>query len=296
MSYSYSTLEFEPRRMGPGLRWLIVITAACYVLELLAELFGGAKWYSFIVGFFGLSRPGIAELWLWQFVTYMFLHQPMIWHVLFNMIGLFFFGRDLEMNMGTMRFLLLYFMSGILGGLGWLMLDQSGYPCIGASGAVFGVTFAFATFYPHQRVTLLIFFVLPLTISARTMALGFAAINVISMMGGGEENVAYAAHLAGGFAGWLYALALKRSGRLYMRGVPASIGWFRSLKAKFWRWYRGYTLRVLGSDDEYVPAREEVDRILEQVTERGLNSLSKKDRAILDLASRRGGESGGVDR
>ena len=92
----------------------------------------------------------------WTIVTYMFLHGG-FGHIFFNMLALYFFGPPVEQRMGGNRFLTLYFISGIVGALFSIVL---GVPVIGASGAVMGVSLAFAKFWPRQQV--LIWGVLPI--------------------------------------------------------------------------------------------------------------------------------------
>lgn len=233
---------------------------------------------------FGLSRSGLRSAWLWQPLTYMFLHGGVL-HLLFNMIGLFFFGPETERAVGTGRFLALYLGCGILGGMGWV--GVSGNPhavCIGASGAVFGVLGAFAGLFPARPVTLLVFFVLPVTVKARTLALLLGAANLFSLvMEPGQ--IAYTAHLVGGAAGYLYGVA-------YFRRLSLSPArWFADLR---WHWLRrrftvmrpgeGDPLQADGSGaDEGSP--EDVDRILEKIAARGIGSLTPNERDILTRAS-----------
>src|ERR1041385_5898318 len=94
-----------------------------------------------LVPVLALSHP-------WTLVTYMFLHAGM-GHIFFNMLSLFFFGPRLEMKLGGINFLWLYFISGIMGGL--LSFVFTSYtPIIGASGAVYGVMLGFARYWPRE--------------------------------------------------------------------------------------------------------------------------------------------------
>src|SRR5918999_2555556 len=88
----------------------------------------------------------------WTLVTYMFLHGGLS-HILFNMLALYFFGSRVELRLGSRHFILLYLISGIAGGLLSLVFSPR-VPIIGASGAVFGVSFAFAYFWPRERIYL----------------------------------------------------------------------------------------------------------------------------------------------
>lgn len=137
---------------------------------------------------------------IWQVVTYMFSHAS-ISHILFNMLGLFFFGIQVERRMGSTEFLLFYFISGIGAGIFSLIiyLLSGSYMVwlLGASGAVFAVLLAFATFFPEARI--FIFGIFP--VKAPYLVMGYAAIELFSQMTNVSSAVAHLTHLAGfGFA------------------------------------------------------------------------------------------------
>ncbi len=145
----------------------------------------------------------IVRNWWWQIFSYMFVHSG-IWHLLFNMLGLFFFGVQLERRIGSNEFLLFYLLSGTLAGVLSLLvywLTGAYYVwLVGASGAVFAVLLAYATYYP--RSTILIFGIIP--VKAPVLIVGYAAIEIFSMFSRNQGNVAHLTHLAGfGFA-YLY--------------------------------------------------------------------------------------------
>jgi membrane associated rhomboid family serine protease len=137
-----------------------------------------------------LSQP-------WTIITYMFLHGG-FWHLAFNMLGLFFFGPRLEVTLGSQRFLLLYFISGICGGLlSFVFAPHT--PIIGASAAVFGVFYAFARYWPREQ--LYVWGVFP--VQARWMVIGMTVLSLFGGFGGFEQGIAHFAHL-GGFVGGFF--------------------------------------------------------------------------------------------
>ena len=143
--------------------------------------------------------------WIWQFVTYMFIHDPRsIGHLLFNMFALFIFGRQVESHMGSREFLLYYFLTGILAGLfsflAYIFTGQYFITLMGASGAIFAVQLAFAAFFPNSIIY--IWSILPLR--APVMVLGFTALEVFFILTGTRGNVAHTTHLAGFAFGWIY--------------------------------------------------------------------------------------------
>ena len=146
--------------------------------------------------------------WIWQFITYMFVHDPRsISHLLFNMLALFIFGRQVEWKMGSREFLLYYLFTGVLAGVfSFVVYLFTGYAWIslmGASGAIFAVQLAFAAFFPRSIVYL--WGILPLR--APVMVLGFTGLEVFFMLTGGGGNVAHTTHLAGFAFGWIYFMA-----------------------------------------------------------------------------------------
>jgi membrane associated rhomboid family serine protease len=136
-----------------------------------------------------------ANAW-WQVVTYMFCHANFT-HLFLNMLSLYLFGVQLERHMGSGEFLLYYLVSGIGAGLATLLVNtatgQGMVYVVGASGAIFAVLLAFASFFPDSRI--FIFGILPMR--APTAVLVFAGIEVVSMFTNLSAGVAHLTHLAG---------------------------------------------------------------------------------------------------
>jgi len=143
--------------------------------------------------------------WVWQFFTYMFIHDPnSIGHLLFNMLALFIFGRQVEGHIGSREFLLYYFLTGALAGIfsfvAYLFTGNPWVTLMGASGAIFAIQLAFAVFFPNSVIY--IWGILPLR--APVMVLGFTGLGLVFMITGRGGNVAHVTHLAGFGFGWLY--------------------------------------------------------------------------------------------
>lgn len=139
----------------------------------------------------------------WQFFTYMFLHQN-IPHILYNMLGLLFFGLSLEKAIGSKEFVLFYIVCGVLSGffsfLVYKFTGQYRIFLLGASGAIYSVLFAYAVFFP--RSVIFIWGILP--VPAPVMVLIYAIIELGSQLLGNGGNVAHMTHLFGFLAAWLY--------------------------------------------------------------------------------------------
>jgi membrane associated rhomboid family serine protease len=227
-----------------------------------------------------------SHLWkFWTLLTYGFLHDDRSpWHILFNMLTLWFFGRPIEAILGRAEFLRFYCVSIVAAGLIWLIGERlAGFGMasrlVGASGGVMAVLAAFIWYYPRQ--TVLIYGILPVPAWALGMVYLFS-----DLQGAGSRasNVAHVAHLAGAAFGILYVW---RGWRL--DGLADVWDRFRSGLRK--RRLRVFSPddsedRGFGRDDE-PPLEEEVDRILEKIGRSGEASLTRQERDTLARASRR---------
>ena len=139
----------------------------------------------------------------WQFFTYMFMHYD-ISHIVCNMLGLLVFGLPLEKRIGSREFLLFYLTCGTLSGffsyLVYLYTGQAQVFLLGASGALYGVLFAYAVFFPRSMI--FIWGIIP--IPAPVLVLIYTLIEVFSQFTGRNAGVAHLTHLFGFFAAWLY--------------------------------------------------------------------------------------------
>ena len=142
-------------------------------------------------------QPETVLLRPWTPITYMFVHGGM-GHIFFNMLSLYFFGPAVEARLGGRRFITLWFVSGLAGAA--LSFFTPAASIVGASGALFGVMFVFASFFPHERIY--VWGVLP--IPARIFVLLMTGISLLGVRGWIESGVAHFAHLGGFVGGWLY--------------------------------------------------------------------------------------------
>jgi len=231
-----------------------------------------------VVYFLQYTMPVVTELFVfvpayilyrpWTIVTYMFLHSPSsITHILFNMLGLYFFGPQVEARLGPRRFVQLYFISGISGALlSFLFAPMS--PILGASAAVFGVMLAFAMFWP--RVQILIYGIIP--VEARVLVLITTAISLWSGFRGSTGGVADFAHL-GGYVGAYIFLRLIDPARRVARFKAATIG--KPSADLLANWKRVDASRV------HEVNRDELNRILDKINASGLPSLTPEERVFL---------------
>ncbi len=155
--------------------------------------------------------PGlvIQKLYIWQFVTYMFTHAGFS-HILFNMLGLFFFGMQVERRIGSYEFLLFYLLTGILAGIFsfiiYYLTGSFNVILLGASGAIFAVLFAFAVYFPNANIYLMGIF----PVRAPMLVIGYALYTLFSQFTRAGSGVAYLTHLAGfGFAYLYFIIRLR---------------------------------------------------------------------------------------
>jgi membrane associated rhomboid family serine protease len=176
---------------------LIIINVGMYLLTMLfPQLFRYLALTPYLV---------VREREIWQVATYMFLHGG-VWHILINMLVLFIFGSRLEHRVGSSEFLLYYFITGVGAGIATVAVNwyigMAVVPVVGASGAIFGVMLAFATFFPDTTIFVNFFIPLP----ARIAVLVFAGLELVFMFVGTRSGVAHLTHLAGFLFGYLYFL------------------------------------------------------------------------------------------
>lgn len=141
----------------------------------------------------------------WQLLTYGFLHGSMT-HLFFNMLGLYMFGPDIERLVGS-RFFFVYFLVCVVAA-GLLHLAITPVPAVGASGGLYGVLLAFGWYFPHRRLMLLI---PPIPMSARTLVVVFAVVELFFGVTQTNAGVAHFAHLGGMVGGWVM-IELRRRG------------------------------------------------------------------------------------
>src|SRR6267143_1487183 len=137
--------------MTPWVFRLIVANVAVFMLQMANP---GIERYLEFVPILALRHP-------WTVVTYMFVHASP-GHIFFNMLGLYFFGPRLELTLGSRRFLQLYFTAGIAGALLSLLTFSPTIGIVGASGAIYGVFYGYARYWPHDRI--LIWGILPMPV------------------------------------------------------------------------------------------------------------------------------------
>ena len=161
-----------------------------------------------------LYPAGTPHFHSWQVVTYMFLHADFS-HLFFNMFALWMFGRTLEYELSSKRFLTYYMACGIGAALIQLLvcwLEGSYVMTVGASGAVFGILLAFGMMHPNNIIMLMF---PPIPIKAKWFVVIYGVIELLAGVSGRMDNVAHFAHLGGMIWGFLLLKYWKKTGKIF---------------------------------------------------------------------------------
>ena len=188
---------------GPPLtrmvKYLILVISGVFVLTFIpAQLFPD---WGFVFALFGLRPYDVTHhLFLWQLVTYLFLHGG-FFHVIFNLFALWMFGSDLESRWGSKQFLFYFFLTGVGAGLFDVALQPSVMmPTIGCSGAVYGLLLAYGLIFPDRPIYL--YMIIP--IKAKWFVVIMGVIEFVSSLSSPGSSVSHIAHLGGMLFGLLY--------------------------------------------------------------------------------------------
>jgi len=235
---------------------------------------------------FAVEGQTLTQPWMWwQFLTYGFVHDPgEITHVLFNMFGLYVFGRDVERRMGPMDFPRFYLLAviagGIVGAATLLAMGQT-VGTIGASGAVIATAVMFACYFPHREILLM--FVFPM--KAWVLAVLFVGMDIAGALGihqsmGQASNTAFTVHLAGAF----FALGYYFLGWKFAWLDLAAIA---DIPRRLSQRSRRMKLKLHDPDSKMEKEADDADRILAKIHEKGEASLTASERRTLERYSRR---------
>ena len=234
-----------------------------------------------------------------RLITSGFLHVSWI-HLIVNMLSLYFFSDALEMQMGLLKFLLIYFGSLLGGNIFSLIVHKNhgSYSAVGASGAVSGIIFGAIALFPGFGIR---FFGIPFSVPAWLYGIAFVLYTIYGIRSA-RDNIGHEAHLGGALTGLIIAIIMEPSSLVYnyltilIILVPSVIfiyfiitkpaflsidNYFHKEKKNFYSIEHRYN--AVKAD-----VQRKVDMILEKIHRKGLESLSKKEKEILEEYSRRG--------
>lgn len=198
-------LSPDPKlQYSPVCKTIILLNVFVFLLSVMGNILDLTfiNSLSFINTFALFPETVMHEGMFWTPFTYMFLHGGWM-HILFNMLGIYLLGPDLEQTFGHVKFLALYLLSGWLGAVAFIIISYliQGQltPCVGASGAIFGILGGIVALYPKR-----VYVILPLMIPVRAsvLAILLLSIHLFFIMTPYGNHVAYEVHLGGGLAGF----------------------------------------------------------------------------------------------
>jgi len=302
--------SYRPRGLGgfslfpPVIKNLLIIVGIVFLLQTLLNniSFNGVPGWYIIDRWFALNPLNGVDaagqsynFQIWQLITYQFMHGG-FGHIFFNMFALWVFGIEIENMWGSEKFLFFYLLSGVVAGLFYLLLSPLiGIPpavTIGASGAIYGVMIAFGLFFPDRPIYL--YFFIP--IKAKYLITFLVIIEIIFVNSAGS-NIARLAHLGGALAGFIFIMLDKDS---YI-SLKRILNWnfhvngrnnpFSNLQNPFKKENveeaKFYEIKNNQKTGESKVTQEEIDRILDKISESGYKNLTTEEKRVLFEASKK---------
>jgi membrane associated rhomboid family serine protease len=275
----------NPMRLNLSVTNILLVSL---VVAFFAQYARPGPYQDWVLDHFALSIQGLRHGYIWQLLTFQFMHAGLS-HLVCNGVGLWSFGRFVEARLGKARFLTLYLLSGVFGGLvqcaaGLILPGLFGAVTVGASAGIFGLIAAFATLYPDETVRL--FFLIP--IQARYFIHLSIVFTLVCMVIPSQMEVANAAHLGGILFGMFY---IRRG--LSWTGGRMDWNFFRRKSSRAPAPLRAGSgafkpRRTKAAENPELPSEEfisqEVDPILDKISAHGIQSLTERERQILQAA------------
>ncbi len=307
-SSSYSSWNRNQRWDSVTVK-ILAICVLVFLIQMVVRSFFSIQAQNAFDQYLALSWDGISSGYIWQILTFQFMHGGIL-HILVNGLVIYTIGKPLEDDLGKKRFLQLYLLSGVAGGLaqvvggriapGWI----ADLPTVGASAGAFGLLAAFGVLYAYRRITVLLFFIIPITLSARALLYGVLGFTVIMFFldrpdGGDAVLVAHMAHLGGLVFGLIYTKQVAASGQTWKEALGlenlfnrGGSSWYERRQTNQWRKNvnRVRQQQSQNADSEESPLSptefisQKVDPILDKISKQGIQSLTEEERKILERA------------
>ncbi len=308
---------FYYQRMTPVVKTIIVVNIIVFLLQKISSVFvsNGFLELNFSIHYLSI----VYEYKVWQLVTYMFLHGD-FWHILFNMLALYFLGCEVEREWGSKHFLRFYLSTGVGAGLVIFALDSFlvflnpdnisslGYT-LGASGAIFGLLLAYSLLYSERRVTLLLFFIIPVNMKAKNLLFFSLGISFLLPIIFGV-NVSNSGHVGGVLSGIIYFLVYRKDQTYFYCLYMLNQWWqnsknflfppkLKSFNKKFDSNGSGKHNRHSRHGDHFshrqkldetqmteAEIESKIDELLDKISVSGLRGLSEEEKGFLERVSK----------
>lgn len=287
----------------PVIKNLLIINVAVFLLQTIIErtIIAGMPGWLFINEQFALNPisggyliqgvPFEFNFQIWQLITYQFLHGSFT-HLFFNMFAIWMFGVELENIWGSQKFLIFYLTCGVGAGLMHIFLTPiiagSNTWTVGASGAVYGVLVAFAMMFPDRYIY--IYFLFP--VRAKYLIAFYIIFEFMAI--GSSDMVAHLAHIGGALFGFIFVLLNNKKiiniGDVFSK--PRSKNKFRrpsdyKREGKIIEDADYYEITKKSGEDDYETSQEEIDVILDKISQSGYQNLTDREKKILFEASKK---------
>lgn len=286
----------------PVLKYILIINGAVFFIQILLQ----GTYLGNLIRYFGALQPVLVDsssFFPTQLITYQFMHAN-FGHIFFNMLILWMFGVEIENIWGSKKFLIFYLACGIGAGLAQLfiapVIEGVAAPTVGASGSVYGVMAAFALFFPNRYI----FFYFLIPIQAKYLIPGLIILEWFLVSS--SSGVAHLAHIGGAVTGLIFVLSDRRYVYNFFKLWESLKRNFNSPsnKGNFSSKSRG-SFRKNPYDDQDVEEakfydieskkqskdeidQEEIDRILDKISQSGYQKLTEREKRILFEASKKG--------
>ena len=281
---SYMRSDY-PREGTSALTWILCATFAGALVQWTFWKWGNDAFADLLE----LRANSLSHYKVWTLFTYALLHADPF-HLLLNLLGLFFLGREIAPLLGTSRFLQFYALAAFLGGAAWLALHfKTGGILVGASACAMAMFVFFACVYPEREITFLLFFVLPITVKPMVLAWCVLAFELVGFvfselpaMSVFPTPMAHSAHLGGMLAGWLY-FRFEFANNGPDRAAGFGFDWRRLFRRRPKAIAPTATATSAGNP-KHANLRAEVDRILDKINSHGFGALTEQEKRLLDDA------------
>lgn len=306
--YNYHSIDKDTMYITPAVKNLLIIHLFVYFMQFISNLSGTNV---DIFSNFALNyNQTVYELKIWTVLTYMFIHGGFL-HILFNMLIFFFVGIEIERAWGSRKFVQFYLTCGLGAGLiifGWtafriLVLENptaGSEFTVGASGAIFALLLAYSLLFAEREITLLLFFILPITMRGKYLVWASLLLTFIMAPFSGSA-ISHIGHLGGVVSGLLFFAILGRK-QPYFYAYNQMLLLFRDIFSIFRREKRLKTINSREnffnqkptfkrsenldetnmSDDEI---EEQIDNLLDVISRKGLRGLSTSEKNFLNRVS-----------
>ncbi len=299
---------FFYQRITPAVKALLVVNVAIYLVQVISSITIANNFLEFNFALHYLSV--LYEYKFWQIFTYMFLHGG-LWHLLFNMLALYFLGSEIEREWGTKHFLRYYLATGVGAGIIIFLFDSAivlinpalisnlGYT-LGASGAIFGLLLAYSLLFSERRITLLLFFILPVNIKAKNLLLLSLGISFLFPLLFAGMRISNIGHVGGVLSGFLYFFFYRKNQTYFYCIYAIKEGWEKFKKllfpakikkvdptsggVKFNRNF-SYSEKIDETKMSSYEIEEKIDQLLDKISLRGLKGLTEEEKKFLERVS-----------